>query len=130
MVPDYADNKALLANTSTQAESQLHILEQAAGDIGLFLNANKTEQMCFNREGTVSTLNGVLLKWVDKFTYSSTESDSNIHLVKAWAAIDRLSIMWKSDLSDKIKLSSKQQLCQYYCMDALYDCWQNALRKN
>ena len=26
-----------------------------------------------------------------------------MHLAKAWAAIDRLSIIWKSDLSDKIK---------------------------
>ena len=34
---------------------------------------------------------------------SSTESDINMHLVKAWIVIDRLSIIWKSDLSDKIK---------------------------
>ena len=32
---------------------------------------------------------------------SSTESDINIG--KAWTAIDRLSIIWKSDLFDKIK---------------------------
>ena len=34
---------ALLANTPTQAESLLHCLEQTAGDIGLYLNTNKTE---------------------------------------------------------------------------------------
>ena len=34
---------------------------------------------------------------------SSTESDINMRLVKSWTPIDRLSIIWKSDLSDKIK---------------------------
>ena len=35
---------------------------------------------------------------------SFTESDVNICLMKAWSASDRLSIVWKSDLSNKIKL--------------------------
>ena len=38
---NYADDLALLANTPTQAESQLHSPEQAAGGIGLHVNANK-----------------------------------------------------------------------------------------
>ena len=44
---DYADNLALLVNTAAQSESQLHILEQAAGGIGLFVNANKTGFISF-----------------------------------------------------------------------------------
>ena len=49
-----------------------------------------------------------ILKLADTLTYlssnvSSTESNVSIHLAKAWTAIDRLSIIWKSDLSDKIK---------------------------
>ena len=39
---DNADDIALLANTSTQAESLLYSLEQAAGGIGLQVNADKT----------------------------------------------------------------------------------------
>ena len=47
------------------------------------------------------------LKLVDKFTYlgssvSSTEKDIDTRLTKAWTAIDRLSIIWKSNLADKI----------------------------
>ena len=38
---------SFLANTPTQAESPLHSLEQAAGGIGLHVNANKMEYMCF-----------------------------------------------------------------------------------
>ena len=40
---NYADDIVLLANTSTQAESLLHSLEQAAGDIGFHVNGEKTE---------------------------------------------------------------------------------------
>ena len=45
---DYADDTALLANSPAQTESQLHSLERAAGDIGLHVNADKTQYMCFN----------------------------------------------------------------------------------
>ena len=34
---------------------------------------------------------------------SACENDVNIRIGKAWAAIDRKSPIWKSDLSDKIK---------------------------
>ena len=36
---------------------------------------------------------------------SSTEKDIDTRLMKAWTAIDRLSIIWKSDLTDKMKRS-------------------------
>ena len=65
---DHANDKALLANTPTQTQSLLHSLEQAAGGIGLHVNADKTEYMCFNQKGNISTLNGGSLKLVDKVT--------------------------------------------------------------
>ena len=60
----------------------------------------------------------------DYFTYldsnvSSTESDVDIRLVKVRTAIDRISIIWKSDQSNKI--FSKQRLCQFYYMNAPHD---------
>ena len=66
--------------------------------------------MCYNQTGDISTLDGTPLKLVDKFTYlgssvSSTEKDIDTRLTKAWTAIDRLSIIWKSDLTDKMKRS-------------------------
>ena len=105
-----ADDIALLANAPVQAETLLHSLERAAAGIGLHINAHKTDYMCFNQTGDVCTLNGSSLKLVDKFTYlgssvSSTETDINTRLAKAWIAIYRLSVMWKSDLTDKIKRS-------------------------
>ena len=38
-------------------------------------------------------------------TVSSTVKDIDTRLTKAWTAIDRLSIIWKSDLTDKMKRS-------------------------
>ena len=79
---NYADDIALLANTPTQGENLLHSLEQAAGGIDLHVNADKTEYMCFNQKGDISTLMCGPLKLVDKFTYlgssvTSTEKDIN-----------------------------------------------------
>ena len=39
---------------------------------------------------------------------SSSEKDIDTRLTKAWTAIDSLSIIWKSDLTDKMKRSSFQ----------------------
>ena len=66
--------------------------------------------MCFNQTGDISTLDKSSLKLVDKFTYlgssvSSTEKDIDTRLTKAWTAIDKLSIIWKSDLTEKMKRS-------------------------
>ena len=107
---DYTDDIALLANTPNRAETLLHSLEWAAADIGLHVNTHKMEYMCYNQTGDISILGGTSLKLVDKFTYlgssvSSTEKDIDTRLTKAWTAIDRLSIIWKSDLTDKMKCS-------------------------
>ena len=74
--------------------------------------------------GDIFTLEGTSLKLVDKFTYrgnsvSSTEKDINTWLTKAWTAIDKLSIIWKSDLTDKMKHSFFQaavmSILLYWC---------------
>ena len=101
------DEIALLANAPAQAETLLHSLEWAAVGIGLYVNALKTEYMCFNQRGDIK-LSGSSLKLVDKFTYlgssvSSTEKEINTWLAKAWTANNRLLVIWKSDLTDKMK---------------------------
>ena len=66
--------------------------------------------LCYNQTGNITTLDGASLRLVDKFTYlgssvSSTENDIDTRLTKSWTAIDRLSIIWKSDLTDEMKRS-------------------------
>ena len=105
-------------------KSRLDNLEQAAGDICLHVNADKTECMCFNHKGDISTLNSSSLKLEDKFTYfgssdSSTENYINMRLAMAWTAIDHI----KSDLSDKIKRTFFQAAVVFYYMDSPHGCW-------
>ena len=88
----------------------LHSLKRAAGGIGLHVNAHKTEYICLNQIGDISTLGSSSLKLVDKFSclgssVSSTDKEIITRLAKAWTAIDRLSVTWKSDLTDKMKRS-------------------------
>ena len=57
-----------------------------------------------------STLDRTPLKLVDKFIYlgssvSTTKKDIDTRLTKAWTAINRLLIIWKSDLTNKMKCS-------------------------
>ena len=106
---DYADYIVLL-NAPIQAETLLYSQKRAAAGIGLDVNTHMTEYMYFNQRGDISTLNGSSLKLVDKFTnlgssVSSTETEINTWLAKVWAAINRLSVIWKSDLIHKIKHS-------------------------
>ena len=107
---DYTNDITLLVNTLAQAETQLHSLERAAAGIGQHANADKTDYLCFDQRGNIFTLNGSSLKLVVKFTdlgcsVSSTEKDINTRLAKTWTAIDSLLVIWKSDLTDKIKHS-------------------------
>ena len=101
-----ADNIVLLANIPTQAVSQQYSLEQEADGIGLHVDVEKSEYMCFNKKGDILTLNGGSLKLVNKFAYlgssvSSTENNINMRLAKALTGINRLLVIWKSNLSDK-----------------------------
>ena len=107
---NYADDIAILANTPNQAETLLHSLKRAATGIGLHVNAHKMEYICYNQTGDISTQDGTSLKLVDKFTYQgssvlSTKKDIDTRLTRAWTAINRLSIIWKSDLTDIMKCS-------------------------
>ena len=62
--------------------------------------------MRFNQTGDISALGGSPLKLVDKFanlesSVLSTEKDIDTRLAKAWTVIDSLSVIWKSNLTDK-----------------------------
>ena len=60
--------------------------------------------MSFNLEGSMKTLAGDTVKQVLDFIYlgsevSDTESDVNIRIGKAWAALNKMKTIWESGLS-------------------------------
>ena len=75
---------------TAQAGTLQHSLERATTG-----TAHKTEYMCFNQRGDISTLNSSSLKLLDKFTYlrisvSSIETDINTRLAKACTVIGQV----------------------------------------
>ena len=58
------------------------------------------------------------------------ENDINTKLANAWTATNRLLVIWKSDVSNKIKCNfSKKRSYPYYCRDALHACRLSVSRK-
>ena len=105
---DYADDLALLSNTIKGAEQLLHHLEEAAANIGLSVNAKKTEFISYNEQGAIQSKNDIPLLKVDDFTYlgsniASTEKDIQIRIGKAWGALTQMNTIWKSNLPDGLK---------------------------
>ena len=92
---DYADDIVLLENAPAQAKTLLRSLERAPAGIGLHVKAHKTEYMCFNQRGDISTLNGSSLKLGDKFTYlgkSVSSTDRHQHVTSKGMGSYRLAI--------------------------------------
>ena len=105
---DYADDLALLSDTIDEASRLLHHVEDAASKIGLYINAKKTEYVCYNQAGEIKSKSGNSIKAVNEFSYlgsniHSTTKDIDIRKAKAWKALDSLRVVWKSSLSDKMK---------------------------
>ena len=86
-----SDKRKMHKTKGHRYETLLHSLERATAGIGLHVDVHETEYMCFNQTGDISTLSGTSLKLVDMW------------LTKAWTAINKLSVIWKSDQTDKMK---------------------------
>ena len=108
---DFADDLALTSNTLEQAQLLLLRLEAAASQIGLHVNESKTKYISYNQPvSDLITLNGQKLDIVNDFLYlgswiNSVEKDVNVRIAKAWTALHKMDIVWKSDLKKSIKIS-------------------------
>ena len=102
---DFADDIALLSSKQDHMQEKTDRLSYFASQIGLELNAKKTQEMRLN---TTSNLRleaeGTEIQQVDKFTYlgtvvsteDSTKKDIKSRLAKAKSAFQRLRLIWKS----------------------------------
>merc|ERR1711944_113002 len=66
------------------------------------------EHINFNQEGTIKTKAGKSIKAVENFIYlgsesNSTEKELKIRIAKAWAALNKINSVWKSNLPNKLK---------------------------
>ena len=105
---DYADDLVIFADSSRNAEKLLNVLEESGKTVGLKVNIKKTQNMNINSNKTVKSIDGEVLKNVDNFIYlgseiGSTDKEIKIRIAKSWAALDKLSSVWKSPLSITLK---------------------------
>ena len=105
---DYADDLAIMSDYIDNATKLLHSIEKAARGIGLYINAKKTEFMAYNQDGQIKSVAGNNIKQVDNFVYlgssiQTTEKDIQIRKAKAWSALNKLDVIWKSNMPSKLK---------------------------
>ena len=99
--------------------------------MGLHVNTDKTEYMCFNQGDDISTQNGGSLKLVDKFTYlgSSISSTKNTRLAIKWNPIFPSSgrvktTIWMHHMdTDKTHGKKLDGSCAIMLRDILNKCW-------
>ena len=113
---DFADDIALISDNLEKAQLLLLRVEIAADIIGLHVNEKKTEFMIINDvEGDLLTLQGNAFERVDDFEYlgswiNNTERDMKIRIAKAWSALNKMDVVWKSTLNRDLKISFSEQL--------------------
>ena len=88
----------------------LNKIEEKAKDIGLKINCGKTEYMSFNQkeDHVLTNREGTTIKKVKDFNYlgsfiGSTAHDIDVRIAKACGAITRMTKIWKSKLSERLK---------------------------
>ena len=119
---DYADDIALLANAPAQAETLLLSLERDAAGIGLHVNAHKTEYMCYNQTGDISTSWQVHLPRKQFLINRDRHQNVTSKGMESYRSID---YQWYGSQTWPIKwnaVCSKQRSRRYCYMDALHGC--------
>lgn len=111
----FADDVALVASSILDAQKLLLSIEKFAAELGLLLNANKTEFMIVSADPQIDlstfslyTNNGTVLKQVNDFKYlgswiRNSRADVTIRIAQAWSAAVKLRSIWKSRLDVKFK---------------------------
>ena len=107
---DYADDLAILSNYLSDATILLHQLEKAASEVGLNINTSKTKFLCYHQypSSTIKSLQNENIIVVEDFNYlgsciALTKNNIDTRLSKAWAALNKLDVIWKSSLPDYLK---------------------------
>ena len=101
---DYADDLALFADSCSDADNLLHVLEENANLVGLRVYIRKTQNFNINTDHKLRYVNVSQLKSVDNYTYlgseiSSVDKEIKIRIAKSWSALDKLSSILKSNLT-------------------------------
>ena len=97
--------------TLKQAEEMLAKLENAAQQVGLEINENKTEIVNINPDSDyqVKSTTGKHIKITSNFKYLGSQipdsfTDFKYRKAQAWDAMNKLDKVWKSRITRKVKI--------------------------
>ena len=104
---DYADNLATLADNIQGAQEMFRLIEDTSAEVGLYVNAKKTQFMTANIPAPKSIMakDGTLLKEVSDYKYlgawvASSMKDFQVRRALAWVAAHKLKSIWTSSFSN------------------------------
>ena len=108
---DYADDLATLCDTIQDAQKSMYQLETVAAEVGLHINAKKTQCTNFNQlaGGILTALNGNVIKEVEDYKYigawiSSTKKDFSTRRARAWDIAHTRKPLWTSRMPRATKV--------------------------
>ena len=106
---DYPDEIALLSDLLMNAQFLLKRVEEAAKELCLYINPKKTEFTAFGEVGDVKTPGNANIKKVLNFLYlgawiGSSSSDIKVQKAKAWSALNKMDVIWKSSMNRNLKI--------------------------
>jgi len=113
---DYADDIALVSNLVEQAQKMLHRVEAECRNVGLRLNAKKTEIMAYNvAHAKIKTLDGAVLNLTEDFKYlgshiGSSGKDIQIRKALAWRALHSMNKFGSRPCMQNLRKSYSSQL--------------------
>ena len=121
----FADDIALMEDTINIAESLLHKIETETHNIGLFLNASKTEAMHLNPsvKSHIHAMNGDEIEKVDDFLYlggyTNSSREINTRIGKSWGALNFREKIWSSRITTETEVrifkSTVESILLYGC---------------
>ena len=109
---DYADDLAALADNIQGAQEMFRLIEDTSAQVGLYVNAKKTQFMTANIPvpKSIKAKDGTLLKEVSDYKYlgawvASSMKDFKVRRALAWVAAHKLKSIWTSSFSNRLKIN-------------------------
>ena len=108
--PEFADNIALVADSTEEAADLMRAVKRVSCNIGLSMNVSKTKYMAENMEpGYIQSVSGKYIGKAENLNYlgsriGSTKEDIQVWKAQAWTACHKLQKVWTSDLDSNIKI--------------------------
>jgi hypothetical protein len=130
---DFADDIALISDSTAKAQAFLGAVEKEAREVGLQINAKKTKAMAFNLnyDFNLTSENGDNIEKVEDFKYlgswiNNTEKDIAVRKALAWRKMHDLKKIWQSKMSKCLKIRTFRATVE---STLLYGCESWAMTK-